>query len=48
MQAKKYAEKENNSKLPSANKTWIWKMSLRDSADHPKDTADSFSHALVT
>ena len=40
----KYAEKENNSKLPSANE----KLSSRDSADRPKDIADSFSHALAT
>ena len=41
---KKYAEKENNSKLPSTNE----KLSSRDSADRPTDIADSFSHVLST
>ena len=39
-----HAEKENISKIPSATE----KLSSRDSADHPKDIADSFSHALAT
>ena len=37
-------KKENTSMLPAANE----KLSLRDSADRLKYTADSFSHALAT